>query len=341
VPASLERKGSVRAFWISRAFRLYPMFLAALLLAYIAQAAGRGNIADAGAHPVTSLASWLLMLQNLLTGPNVPTVIWTLSYEMAFYLVLAALFSWGVQRYSGGYAIGCSIAAVALGGVLPMAALTTWAGHYRNGPTALDLTADALILAGIALAVAGKSRLGGTLAAITVLVLLCVNQNYPYPWSGFTILALMFTGTLIYRAERGQVRKLTAAGLAIGVLALTIAAGEWHAGPRDTAWKLQWASSILLAAATFGVAMLLRNRRIPRVAAWIGVISYSIYLLHPLILNAYRTFPALHHAHPVGTDIALAAAVYAVIIAVSAATYYGIERPMQRLGHRLARRFPL
>ena len=32
VPASLERKGSVRSFWISRAFRLYPMFLVALAI---------------------------------------------------------------------------------------------------------------------------------------------------------------------------------------------------------------------------------------------------------------------------------------------------------------------
>src|SRR6202008_5163516 len=30
VPASLERKGSVRSFWISRAFRLYPMYLFAV-----------------------------------------------------------------------------------------------------------------------------------------------------------------------------------------------------------------------------------------------------------------------------------------------------------------------
>jgi peptidoglycan/LPS O-acetylase OafA/YrhL/AcrR family transcriptional regulator len=341
VPASLERKGSVRAFWTSRAFRLYPMFLAALILAWIAQDAGRGNIADAGKHPLASVASWLLMLQNLLTGPNVPNVAWTLSYEMTFYLVLVALFSWGIHRWSGGYAVGCSIAAVALGGVLPMAALSVWAARYRHGAAALDLAADVLILAGIALAVAGRRKTGASLAAATVLVLVCLNQGYPYPWSGFTILALMFTGTLIYRADRGEVRKLTAAGLTAAVLILTIAAGEWHAGHRDTAWKFQWASSILLAAATFGIAMAVRRFRIPRAAAWLGLISYSIYLVHPLILNAYRTIPALHRAHPIGTEIGLAAGVYAVIIAVSAATYYGIEKPMQRLGRRLARRYPL
>ena len=44
---------------------------------------------------------WLFMLQNLAAGVNVPLVIWTLSYEMVFYLLLAALYSWGVHRRSG------------------------------------------------------------------------------------------------------------------------------------------------------------------------------------------------------------------------------------------------
>ena len=30
VPASLERKGSVRTFWVSRLFRLYPLYLLAI-----------------------------------------------------------------------------------------------------------------------------------------------------------------------------------------------------------------------------------------------------------------------------------------------------------------------
>ena len=51
VPASLERKGSVRGFWISRAFRLYPMFLLALVLSAVAYETGHGTVANAGAHP--------------------------------------------------------------------------------------------------------------------------------------------------------------------------------------------------------------------------------------------------------------------------------------------------
>ena len=89
VPASLERKGSVRGFWISRAFRLYPMFLVGLVLSAVAYKTGHGTIGNAGAHRLTAVLGWLFMLQNLIAGLNVPLVTWTLSYEMVFYLLLA------------------------------------------------------------------------------------------------------------------------------------------------------------------------------------------------------------------------------------------------------------
>src|SRR5215469_5165487 len=208
VPASLERKGSLGAFWASRAFRLYPMYAAAIVLAAAAYWTGHGTIRGAQQHPATSAASWLLMLPNLLTGPNVPNVVWTLSYEMVFYLLLAALFSWRVHRHSGVYAIACAAGAVVLGGVLPMAALQRWGQHGGPSPLTVDVAADALILAGIALAVSGKTswgRIGASVAGLAGLTLLLINPGYPYPWSGLVILALMFTGTLVYRAGQRQI----------------------------------------------------------------------------------------------------------------------------------------
>jgi peptidoglycan/LPS O-acetylase OafA/YrhL len=116
----------------------------------------------------------------------------------------------------------------------------------------------------------------------------------------------------------------------------------WHGARMGHQWQVQWATSILLAAATFGLGMAARNRKVPRVAAWLGVISFSVYLLHPLVFDAYRDVPALHRldhsTEPVQAGVFVALAV--VIIAVSALTYYTIEKPMQRLGHRLARRAP-
>ena len=343
VPASLERKGSVRGFWISRAFRLYPMFLVGLVLSAVAYKTGHGTIGNAGAHRLTAILGWLFMLQNLNAGLNVPVVAWTLSYEMVFYLLLAALFSWGVHRRSGWYATAFAVAAVALGGVIPMSALGHWSSGPGLGPLVLNAVTDALILVGLVFAVSSRSWLvkGGTsIAALVALVLLTFNQNYPYPWSGCVILALMFSGTLIYRAEQGQVRRVTVAALVVAVLALATLAGIWHGARYGHHWQVQWATSVLLAGATFGIGLAVRRWRVPRWCAWLGVISYSVYLLHPLVFNAYRSIPVLHRPHTMPDQVLIFAGLVALIIGVSALTYYLIEKPMQRLGHRVAARFP-
>ena len=341
--ASLERKGSVRGFWISRAFRLYPMFLVALVLSAVAYETGHGTIANAGKHPLTAVLGWLFMLQNLLAGLNVPDVLWTLSYEMVFYLLLAALFSWGVHRLSGWYATGFAVGAVALGGVLPMAALGSWSRSSGHDALVLNAVTDALVLVGLGLAVLSRSwtaRAGATLAAAVALVLVTFNQTYPYSWSGCVILALMFTGTVIYRAEQGQISRIAAAAIAVGVLALLTFAGIWHGAQQheNHHWQVQWATSVLLAGATFGVGLAVRRFKIPRWFAWLGMISYSVYLLHPIVFNAYRTIPVLHRKHTMPDQVLFFAGILVVIIGLSALTYYFVEKPMQRLGRRVAAR---
>jgi len=373
VPASLERKGSVRGFWISRAFRLYPMFLAGLVLSAVAYKTGHGTIDNAGAHRPTAVLGWLFMLQNLNAGLNVPVVTWTLSFEMVFYLLLAALFSWGVHRRSGWYATAFAVGAVALGGVLPMAGIATWSSGPGAGPLVLNAVTDVLILAGLVLALSSRSWLvkgGASLAALVAMVLLTFNQQYPYPWSGCVILALMFSGTAIYRAERGLRGDDPPAppdhgGLRAGagvrawwyrvqerhtpllygivvvlVLALATVAGIWHGARYGHHWQVQWTTSVLLAGATFGVGLAVRRWRVPGWCAWLGMISYSVYLLHPLVFNVYRSIPVLHHRHTMPDQVLFFAGLVAVIIGLSALTYYLIEKPMQRLGHRVAARFP-
>ena len=52
VPASLERKGSVRGFWVSRVFRLYPLYIVALVAAVLlAYKPGLGAITGAQRRP--------------------------------------------------------------------------------------------------------------------------------------------------------------------------------------------------------------------------------------------------------------------------------------------------
>jgi peptidoglycan/LPS O-acetylase OafA/YrhL len=355
IPASLERKGSIRGFWISRAFRLYPLYLLAIVAAGAAYELGYGTLRGGQHHPLEAAASWLLMIPNLLTGPNVPNVTWTLSYEMTFYLLLAALFSVRAHRHSGGYALTCGIVVVALGGILPMAALDH--GHGLFAGRYVDIAADVLIIAGVAASVSGSGRGGAArrllpaggawLAALTGLLLMSVNQNnYPDPWSGYAILGFMFTGTLIYRAEQGQVRRAWAAVIAVTVLGLILAGGLWHGaqdpalGASSATWRWQWVTSLAGAMATFGIGLALRKRRVPWALAWLGMISYSVYLLHPLILDGFRDVRPLHDAsRSLPVQIPLAIGLLIVVIGVSGATYYAVEKPMQALGRAAAKRW--
>ena len=106
VPASLERKGSVRTFWVSRLFRLYPLYLLAVTIAVALYMAHVGGLRGEDADPETSILSQMLMMSNVLAGENLPNVVWSLSYEMIFYLLLTALFMARIHRRSSRYALG-------------------------------------------------------------------------------------------------------------------------------------------------------------------------------------------------------------------------------------------
>jgi peptidoglycan/LPS O-acetylase OafA/YrhL len=340
IPASLERKGSIRSFWLSRLFRLFPLFGFAIVAVFVMHGFGYASLRDANTHPTAAVFAHLFMLSDVLGVSNVINVLWTLSYEMVFYLLLTALFAVGVHQRSERFAVGFAAAALLLGGLLP----TVWLSHSSLGVTSVAVAADLLIIGGLALAVVGHRlprTLGAWLAAATGLTLVAFNERV-YAYEGLTILALMFTGTMLYRAEHGQIARRKAATLAIVVFAAAIAAGAWHIAsiyPHDPGLRQrQWILSVALAGLTFAIGMALRKLPVPSVLAWLGLVSYSIYLLHPLLIDVYTEVPWTHGSHPFGVQVVLAAGFLAALLAVCAVTYYLVEAPMQRLGHRVAAR---
>jgi peptidoglycan/LPS O-acetylase OafA/YrhL len=341
VPASLERKGSVRTFWVSRVCRLYPLYLLAVGLAVVLWMVHFGSLRGEDADPETSLFSQLLMMSNVLAGTNLPSVVWSLSYEMVFYLLLTALFMAHVHRRSGRYALGFAVAAVALGGILPQAYFSS-----NASPRLIALAADMIVLTGLALAVVlrGMPRLlGAALAAMVGLTLLAFNGGWIWPWEALSILALMFTGTALYRAEQGQYPWRTAIAVAVTVLGLAIAAGLWHShawgmsARAELLWERRWFTSFLLAGLTFGAGLALRHLRWPAFLTWLGLISYSVYLLHPLVIEVYHHFAWTRQHYYFWQQLLLAAGFLVVLIAVSSLSYLAVERPMQNAGRRLAR----
>jgi peptidoglycan/LPS O-acetylase OafA/YrhL len=280
------------------------------------------------------------MMSNVLGGQNLPNVVWSLSYEMIFYLLLTALFMARVHRRSSRYALAFGAAAVALGGLLPQAYFT----NNLWSPRILALVADLVVLTGLAVAVAmrGMPRLvGAVLAAMVGLTLLAFNGSWLLPWEALSILALMFTGTMLYRAEQGKYPWRKAIPIAVAVLGTAIAAGLWHHiggyGQPASVWERDYSMSLLLAGLTFAAGLALRNVRWPRVLTWLGLISYSVYLLHPLVIEVYRHLSwTAHHSFWVQTLID--ALFVAILLAVCSATYLLVERPMQSVGRRLGRR---
>jgi peptidoglycan/LPS O-acetylase OafA/YrhL len=340
VPASLERKGSVRTFWVSRLFRLYPLYLLAVGIAVALYFMHFGSLRGEGSDPEASLFSQLLMMSNVLGGQNLPNVVWSLSYEMIFYLLITALFIARVHKRSSWYALGFAVAAVAIGGLLPQAYFT----HNLATPRLIALVADLAVLAGLAFAVVlrGMSRLlGAAMAAVVAVTLLAFNGGWIWPWEALSILALMFTGTMFYRAEQGQYPWPRAIAIGVGVFAMTITAGLWHShawgmnAHAELLWERRWVSAFALAGLTFGAGLAFRHVRWPRALTWLGLISYSIYLLHPLLIESYHHFGWTRLHHPFWLQVLLAAGFGVVLIAVSSVTYLWVERPMQNVGRRV------
>jgi len=342
VPASLERKGSVRTFWVSRLFRLYPLYLLAVGIAVALYLVHFGSLRGEGSDPTASVLSQLLMMSNVLGGNNLPNVVWSLSYEMVFYLLLTALFIARVHKRSSWYALGFAAAAVAIGGLLPQAYLI----HHVATPRLIALVADLAVLAGLALAVVlrGMSRLlGAAIAAVVAVALLAFNGGWIWPWEALSILALMFTGTVMYRAEQGQYPWRKAIAVGVSVIGLAIFAGLWHSrawnmsAHAELIWERKWISALGLAGLTFAAGLALRHVRWPRALTWLGLISFSVYLLHPLLIEVYHHFAWTRAHHSFFIQVLLAAAFGIVLIGISSLTYLYVERPMQQAGRRVGR----
>jgi peptidoglycan/LPS O-acetylase OafA/YrhL len=188
------------------------------------------------------------------------------------------------------------------------------------------------------------SRLAGAaVAAVVAITLLAFNGGWIWPWEALSILALMFTGTMFYRAEQGEYPWRRAIAIGLAVLGLAIAAGLWHSrawgmpAHAELLWSRRWISAFLLAGLTFAAGLAFRHVRWPRALTWLGLISYSLYLLHPLVIEVYHHYRWTRHPHPFGLQVLLAAGLLAIMIAVSSLTYLSVERPMQNLGRRVGR----
>jgi peptidoglycan/LPS O-acetylase OafA/YrhL len=315
IPASLERHGSLRAFWISRALRLYPMYLVAIAAVIVL-----------GGYPmplpVTTAVGHATMLPFLLDVPLVMPVLWTLTYEMAFYLLVTALFTMRWHRASGPIAALLAVLAVV---TAPLAG---------PRPGLVPVAAVALV-AGLCLVMSRRRRAvvaGGLLLGGLAGTLLATGQDPAHQWDGLLIVAVMFTGTAIYRADQGQT------GWWPAVLAIALVSGgllvnwvaELHSlDALNAKYVARSVITLLTIGGAFAIGRVCRDRRTPKWLTLIGVWSYSVYLVHYVLIQAGHRF--LESALP---DPLVAAVYLAAVFGLSWLTNRYVETPARRLGRR-------
>lgn len=342
VPASLERRGDVRGFWIGRLFRIYPLLIvtvtAALLFLPRDFQAVPEIVLD---HPVRSAAANILLLHEMLRVPSALGPMWSLCYEMIFYFLVAALFTVNQHRRSAELAIGFSAAALLLGAAVAPTLISVDRGSTRNLITATAV----VVVAAMAAIISGRVhlvRLGSLMLGGLGLVLAFANGRSTF-FESMTIFATMFAGTVIFRMEKGQLDRLTGWFCLGFVLVCGVAVGYLynHGGALHRTWTNHWTGfslPYLAAWLTFGAGMLLRNRRFPRFLTWLGSISYSVYVVHVPVMFAVWWALRKHHFPQTGLEQFVPSAVFlSAVVATSYLTYRLVELPGQNLGRRIAK----
>jgi peptidoglycan/LPS O-acetylase OafA/YrhL len=173
---------------------------------------------------------------------------------------------------------------------------------------------------------------------------LALNQGERM-WFSLLLFSIMFTGTVMYRVTTGEVSgrvgwSVVAFAVAVSVLVHFIHVEsriEPLAGAR-VSWQTE-SLTFVLALGAFVIAMALRQRAFPRVLSFFGRISYSLYLVHTLVLYAVPWWSE-SAAASLGTSnkILTYATWVGLTVAISWLTFRIIEKPFQDLGHRLTKR---
>lgn len=323
IPASLERRGSIRSFWIGRFFRLYPMVVFVVVLV-ILLGARYPQPPFAAEHRGTWLLAHTTMLQDLVGVPSAVWPLWSLGYEMVFYLFVSALFIAGAHRASTTVAV-----LIAAGAVLVYPLL------HQTPVDAQDVVplAVGVFVVGLALSLTGRPPLvvlgGGTLGALGLS--LVARDAFIPGWQGLVLLATMFVGTAIHRAHRRETSALRAWATVGAVFGSAVVVAVDQSDGHDAR---RFVLGLGVAGLLFGCGLLLRNRRIPWAARRLGELSFSLYLMHPVVLMLTKHDLARWGTH---TDslverLGIFVGFLLACIACSAVTYRLIERPGQRLG---------
>ena len=302
-PAPGTAGRALRVFVVRRFWRLFP--------AYWVSLAGAALMAWwlSAPLPWAALVANLTMLQGWWGVPDALGLYWSLRLELVFYLLCAALFYAGLLRRPSALAgaiVSCAV--VVLGAVAAKALAapdTVWPETWVFLP--LYSLFIATMFWGALFRCWHDQRTSGSAGTA------------PAFSRGVRVLFWLFP-----------------LGIGLGPLCVPLLLHWVPSAPAAPLWKMTIAQA--LGVGLF-IWLALYWRQPSRLWLWMGAISYSLYLFHPLVF--YPLFVAVRD----GYLPALAGAPMAVYlllsvlgsVALAAAVYYGVEQPTMRLGRRSAR----
>ena len=282
IPASLERRGSLKEFWVGRFFRLFPLYWACLLAMLVLHKLDlyRG-------FSTAYLDGWLghtainaTMLQNFASTPLAMGQSWTLAYEMVFYIVVCVLFAAGWHKRSVVFAtIGLTISML-IGNKLAPSPLGDMSQNRWL-----------LLIAMVAVAVGAGAflarRRGVRIALICGVILGLVALglfNRPEPtFTAAFFLGTMFFGNCVFRWTSGILSTRALLMLTMLAFIAIVVAQEhdwspWLAPVPEINGAFHLAEVLTYGGAyvVFFAAFLYRDKSYPAVLLWLGRISYSL-----------------------------------------------------------------
>jgi peptidoglycan/LPS O-acetylase OafA/YrhL len=284
IPTSIERYNSISRFWMGRLFRLFPLYLASLIVILVLGYSRVVILPPAFyLHPVRSVLTNLTMMQGFLGSPSAIGVYWTLAYEMLFYILCSILFVAGILKKS-----------------------TLWAW----------IATGVFLFSNLCCALLFHRALSAAKAAFIVTA---------------------FIGTLFFRNFSGKVTSRTLYSLTPFVL-LAFGVSFWlrfsiypqASDPNQFTFQSE-ILAFILGYSLFCVAFVLRDHEVPKPLIWLGRISYSVYLVHTLVL------PAVGH-YLSGTVGIIT--FFAATLCVSEVTYRFIEAPFVSFQHKILQQQP-
>jgi peptidoglycan/LPS O-acetylase OafA/YrhL len=281
---------SLRAFWIRRILRIWPLYYLIVVIGFVLIPALSGQVMTPGYRDTlrTHLIPFLAFLGNwsmaLVTPlPDWLSILWSVCVEEQFYLVVPLLIAFVAPRYRGPL----------VGALIAMAIAVRWVCANRYGSELMVVFNTFAQF---------DTLLSGVLLA------LCLGWDRDRPrlkkwlrWLQWPFYALV--GWLMSDPRLG------------------------HGTPLHKTWDFVWVWLCglgIVIVAVWGQGWLQKALSYSRLV-WLGKISYGLYMYHELALfareraaNYLRWFPNKEELLTIGA--------LALTIALAAASYYGYER---------------